>query len=138
MGESYQADIPGNRFRAEMHVASVASNGAAARYVVLRAPASIKVTGAYWTVYGANQTADTTSYRRVSVVNGGTAGQATTIIASLNLSASKASMSLNALSGTATMSVGEAIVFSHVTVGGNKNDETELQAGMIQVEYQLL
>lgn len=139
MGETFQADIPGNAFRETYHHAAVASDGNDARYVVFRAPNSIKITGAYWCPYSAdNSAANTASYRRVQVVNGGTKGTAGTVIGSLNLTASKASMSLNALSGTATMSVGEALVFSQLTVGGDQTTGTVLKAGVIQVEYQLL
>lgn len=138
MGTTFQADIPENRFRMDYQHASVASDGADARYAILRAPANLKITGAYWVPTGADQTADTASYRRLCVVNGGTAGTSTTIVASLNLTASKASFSLNAMSGTATVASGELIVFSHLTVGGAKDDETVLRAGMVQVEYQLL
>jgi len=138
MGATQQSDIPGNVYRDIYHNASVASDGAAARYSIFRAPQSIKVTAAYWSPYDDDQTGNATSYRRVAVVNGGTAGTGTTVIASLNITASKASMSLNALTGTATASVGEVMIFSQVTVGGDKDDETELRAGMLQVEYQLL
>lgn len=138
MGTTFQADTPDNRFRIEYHNATVASNGADARYAIMRAPANLKVTGAYWIPTSADQTGDASSYRRLAVVNGGTAGTATTIIASINITASKASFSLNALSGTATVASGELLVFSHLTVGGAKDDETNLKAGMTQVEYQLL
>lgn len=138
MGKTFQADIPNNAYRVTYHNASVASDGANAGYVIMRAPNNIKITGAYWTPYDADQTGHATSYRRVQIVNGGTAGTGTTVIASLNITASKASKSLNALSGTGTVTSGGAVVFSILTVGGAKNTETILRAGMVQVEYMLL
>lgn len=138
MGASFLADIPGNAFRVVYHNAAIASDGAASRFAMFRAPANLQITAAYWVPYGADQGADTGSYRKLSIVNGGTDGTATTVVASIALTASKASFSINALTGSATVAASAAVVFSQTTVGGDDATGTVLRAGVVQVEYQLL
>jgi hypothetical protein len=138
MGTTFQADTPGNVYREQHRQSSIASNGADAAITLFWAPQNIKVTAAYWTPYGEDQGGHATSYRRVAVVNGGTAGTGTVVLASHNFTATVASKGKVSLSGTGTVASGNAVMFSYLTVGGTKDDETVLQAGAIQVEYQLL
>ena len=133
-----QSDLPGHAFRGVMdRIASVASNGGASQFFIMRAPADINVTAAYWVPSGTDQTANTASYRRLSIVNGGTDGLGTTIVASLNITASQASKSMNAFVGSGSVPAGGVVLFSQVTVGGDEDDATELVAGYAQVEYEL-
>ena len=138
MGSTFQADTPGNRHIATLDVASVASDGAASRFVVLNAAQNIQILAAKWEVQGADQGANSASYRSVQLVNGGSAGTATTVVASLGFTASLASLSNNALTGTATVASGAQVMFSQNTVGGAHSDGTVVIAGRLQVEYRLL
>ena len=145
MGKSFLADIPANSFQKVYTVESVASNadsviGSAA----LVAQANLKLKRAWyipWVDQGTIGTATTSAtYRRIQICNGGTAGTATTIMASANIVASIASRGSKAFTTTSnnTASGGEMIYFSALTVGGNDDDGSTLQSGLIQVEYELL
>ena len=146
MGKTFLADIPGNLFQNVFTAASVASDGANAvvASAAFYAPNDIKLTRA-WFVPWANQatvgTATTSAtYKRLTICNGGTSGTGTTLMASCNLTASVASRGSKAFSTTAsnTMSSGEMLYFSQLTVGGTDDDGTILQSGVLQIEYQLL
>lgn len=139
MGQTFQADTPGNRYLMTLGNASVASNGAAALVgYMFRAPSNITLLGAYWTPTGADQTGHATSYRRLSIINASTDGSGTVVLASLNITASKASNTPVALTGSATVGSTNIIGFSQTTVGGAKDTETILQAGLAQIEYRLI
>lgn len=143
MPVDFQA-IPGNYNLATLYNASVASNGvcvATEHYMV--APAAIELVSAWWTPLGSNQNteAGAASYRNIYVVNGGTAGTATTRMASLALNASKASLAplvLSLIAGSVSAAVGEVIKFSSGTTGGDHNDSTVLRAGFAQIAYRLV
>jgi len=141
MGNTFQADVPGNRYPTLYHNASVASDGGSSVVGIFRAPNDIKVQAAYWCPYGADQGAAASasaSYRRVTLINGGTAGTGTTVIASINMSASKASFGNYTLSGTGTAVSGAMLVFSQETVGGTHATGTILRAGVMTIEYELI
>jgi len=146
MGKTYLADVPGNYFHINFTNASVASNGgnAVIASAAMVAPNDMKVTNAWfipWADQSTKGTATTSAtYKRITLVNGGTSGTGTAIMASCNLTASVASRGSKAFSTTAsnTMSAGEMFYFSALTVGGTSNDGTTLQSGVLQVEYQLL
>lgn len=138
MGSTFQADTPGNRHIANIDVASIASNGAASRFVILNAAQNIQVLAAKWIPQGADQGANSASYRALKLVNGGSAGTATTVVASLGFTASLASLSNNAMTGTATVASGAQVLFSQNTVGGAHSAGTVVAAGRLQVEYRLL
>ena len=106
--------------------ASVASNGAAATYggagtaLKWRAPANCKIVGAAWTPDGAdNATTITASYRLLTLVNGGQAAAGTTVLASMNLTASLASNASRnlTLASVATLSKGDIIYASQSKIG---------------------
>lgn len=81
------------------------------------------------------------SYRRHMIRNGGTAGTATTILASLNATSSAASLGSRsfAIVNTAhTVSRGEIVYYDQITVGAATADGTDAAACAIQVAYQLL
>lgn len=129
--------------------ASTASNGAGA--VIQRfAPfggAGVRIKEAYWSPTGGDQathgTASTSaSYRRLQVLNGGTAGTNTTnIIASLNITASIASLGTKAFTSvdtTNTVASNEIVYVSQLTVGGDDNEGTVLRAGSLSLTYELI
>ena len=146
MASTALGDIPGARFHAPVvgtH-ASVASNGAAARLGQIGPFAhNIRMRNIWHSPTGADQGANTASYRRLSVYNGGTAGTVTATasrIASLNYSASLASLGARALTvdTTVTLASGEIAYFSQETVGGDDATGTVLRAGQFSVAYEVI
>lgn len=134
--------------------ASTASNGANAvqdRLGPFDRKARVRALQAVFT--GADQathgTATTSAiYRRLRVLNGGVTGTGTTILASVNLTSSVASLgngragsvvypanATNASSGI--LDVGQMLVFDQITVGGTDNDGTVLAAGYYLVTLEL-
>ena len=128
-------------------IASVASNGAAARLGQIGPfGRDGRIKSVYWTPTGADQGANTASYRQIKVYNGGTAGTSTAtanILASFNFSASAASLKPVAgtvvypASGTAasagTFASGEILYYSQNTIGGDDATGTVLRAGQLKV-----
>lgn len=127
--------------------AAVASNGAAALITDIKfvAPADMVITGA-WRV---NQTASdvtagtsisSASYRRVTLItNTAGTGSGTNIVASQNATASAASNASRAFTTVAsTVPAGAIIMASHVTVGADTADGTDLAASVLTMEYELV
>lgn len=140
MGTTPQADTRDNIHALVTQFASVASNGAASRHALFTAPQDVRIKSFGVNFYGADKAINATSYQRLSLVDGGAAGTDTTIISSINLTTSVASM------GTASGSIatanqdlddGDILIFSHVSVGGDHTDGTVLPAYAIVVEYEL-
>lgn len=128
--------------------AAVASNGAEAILpdIAWVAPASIKVVSA-WRI---NQTASdvtkgtattSASYRRVNLIaNTGATGTGTTILASQNATASAASLVPRSFAAVAGLTVpaGGVILASHLTVGAETGDGTDMAASIFQMAYELV
>lgn len=138
-----------NELRDAITVASVASDGAGARAGAIYVNRDVRIKSAVYVPTGGNNatkgTATTSaSYRRLTLVNGGTAGTGTTVLASLNNTASLGSFGTSGftLAGTAVASVsaasGEVIVLSHATVGTDQADATSLAAGVVWVTYETI
>src|SRR3972149_650420 len=94
MGRNYLADIPGNFFVAHLgSSAAIASGGANGRLSMdFVAPANLKVLSVWKVGLGAAEVTvgtatSSASYRRTRLLNGGTAGTAAAIMASLNATA---------------------------------------------------
>ena len=148
MGKSFQADIPGNLAVARLgSVASVASNGAGAIVEDMKfvAPADLKILSAWRVNISASDVTvgtatSSASYRRTNLVNGGAAGAGTVIMASNNATASAASLTTRAFVTTAnnTMAAGAILLASHLTVGANTADGTDLAASVVEIVYELL
>ena len=147
MGKSVLADVVGNFFVAHLgSVAAIASNGGDARLQnAFVAPANMKVLSVWKANLAANEvtkgTATTSaSYRRHRFFNGGSAGTATTIVASLNATASAASLGSRAFTLTAnnTASTGEILYADHLTVGAATAEGTVAAACEILMAYELL
>src|ERR1041385_3238783 len=129
MASTPQGDVPGNRYLQNVVThSSVASGGASARLGVFRAPQNIKIQEAYRFVEADEATHGTAStsasYRRYSIINLGSAGARTTVMASLNQTASQGSLTTRAFSTTANNSAaaGEIIAIQQATVGGADAD----------------
>jgi hypothetical protein len=133
-----------------INVASLASDGANARLgaILLRRDARIKSiayipTGAD-NALSAGTAITSASYRRITIVNGGTAGTGTTVLASINNTASVASFGTSggSLTGTAVSQVsaasGEVLVLSQATVGAATANGTTMAAGVISITYETL
>ncbi len=148
MGQSFLADIPGNFFVANLgSVAAIASNGANAKPAAVGfvAPANLRILSAWKHNLSANEvTAGTAissaSYRRHVIGNGGSAGTATTILASLNATASAEASAARAFAvdSTVTVSAGDIIHYSQLTVGAATADGTDAAACSLQIAYQLI
>lgn len=148
MGKSRLADIPGNFFVARLGSSGAIASGAAnARLadVGFMAPADMKVLSVWKHNLQADEvtkgTATTTSsYRRHTLVNGGAAGTGTTVLASLNATASAASLGARsfAMVATPTAAAGDVLYGSHLTVGAATADGTDAGAALWEIAYQLL
>ena len=147
MASTALGDIPGARFHVPVVVthASVASGGANARLGQIGPFAhDIRVRNAWWTPTGAdNGGTNTASYRRLSLYNGGSAGTATATanrVASLNLTASKASLAPAAMTvdTTVTVASGAILYASQETVGGASATNTQLEAGQFALAYEVI
>ena len=147
MGTNYLADIPGNQFVHSLgSTAAVASNGANAvvdgSYCV--APQPVKVLSVFKVATANEVTAGTAvssaSYRRFQLCNGGSAGTATTIMASLNNTASTAAGGSKGFVTTAnnTATTGDILYVSHLTVGAATANGTDAAAGPLLMVVQLL
>jgi hypothetical protein len=145
MAENPAGDIVGARFAAAINLthASVASDGAGAdvgRVGPFGHPG--RATQFFWTPTGADNAASmTASYRRLTLVNVGADGAGTTILGSLNLTASKASLAPIpfVMASNGSFASGDALVVKHATVGGNHANGTVLVAGQFgHLEYEAL
>lgn len=123
--------------------ASVASNGANAAIRAIgvlnwRAPQAITIVSAHWEPTGADSAVtNTSSYRTLSMINAGSAGTGTTVLASLANNTSQASNTLKAMTvaSAPTVAAGEVVAFSHATVGGAETNGTVLVAGQARFHY---
>ncbi|MCR4341031.1 MAG: hypothetical protein NUW01_14210 [Gemmatimonadaceae bacterium] len=128
--------------------ASVASNGAGAILPdpVFVAPGNIKVLSAWRVnISGSDVTKGTattsTSYRRMNLIANVTgAGSGTTIVASLNATASAASKVSRAFAVTTdnTMPAGAVVLASHLTVGAETAEGTDMADNIIEIAYEAL
>jgi hypothetical protein len=77
------------------------------------------------------------SYRRLTLIDAGSAGAGTTVLGTLNLTSSQASNTTRAFTMVDRNSVskGNVVAFSHATVGGAHSDGTVLVAGQIHFTY---
>ena len=148
MASTRLGDIPNARFHVPLVFthASVASGGANARLGQVGPFAHpIRLRSAWWTPTGAdNAGTSTASHRRLSIYNGGTAGTATATasrLASLNLTASKASLApvaMTVVDTTHTVATGQILYFSQETVGGASATNTDLAAGQVALAYEVV
>lgn len=127
--------------------AAIASNGANSILpdTAFIAPASLKIISA-WRI---NQEASdvtvgtltsSASFRRVTLItNTAGAGSGTNIVASLNATASAASRVTRGFTTIAsTVPTGAVILASHLTVGAATADGTDMAAGDMFIEYELV
>ena len=144
MGSTMLGDITSGSLRGPViSHASVASNGAAAALSAIgalnwRAPQNCTIVEAWWEPTGADSAVtNTSSYRLLTIINAGSAGTGTTVLASLNNNTSQASNTLKAMTvaSTATVAQGAVVAASHVTVGGAETNGTVLVAGQFHVTY---
>ena len=127
--------------------AAVASNGAGAILPDIRwvAPADLIITSAWRTnVSASDVTAGTAvssaSYRRVTLItNTAGTGSGTNIVASLNATASAASNVSRAFTTVAsTVPAGAIVLASHLTVGADTADGTDMAVAFFQIAYELV
>lgn len=145
MGATFQSDIPDNRYHLPLVAthASAASDGANAR-IGQFGPfgRNIRVRNAWWSPTGADNDATiTASYRRMSLYNGAALGTATATanrLASLNLTASQASLGALAMTvdSTVTVASGAILYASQETVGAAHANGTVLRAGQFSLSYE--
>lgn len=143
-------DIPGGSLAGGViSHASVASDGANATYggagfaSKWRAPQDCTIVAAYWEPHGADSAAaNASSYRALKLINGGADATGTTVLASINLTASLASNTQraftvvsNASSLTPSIAAGAVVYASQNTVGGAHSAGTVLVAGQFRFNY---
>ena len=142
----------GERHVDQLTFASVASNGANARLMQVGPfQRDARIKGITFIPTGADQSFHSASYRRLSLYNAGTAGTATATanrLASLNITASQASLGTVPFSlvypatGTAgssgTFASGETLYFSQETVGGTETNGTVLRAGQLSMVIEFI
>lgn len=128
-------------------VAAVASNGAGAivENMAFIAPADIKIVSAWrMNISASDVTVGTAtssaSYRRMNLIaNTAATGSGTTIVASLNATASAASLVTRAFATVAaTVPAGAIVLASHLTVGANTADGTDMAANIVEIAYELV
>lgn len=128
--------------------AAVASNGAGAilENMMFVAPAALKVVSAWRVNISASDVTKGTatssaSYRRMNLIaNTAAAGSGTTIVASLNATASAASKVARSFAAVAGLTVpaGGIILASHLTVGAETGDGTDMAANIVEIAYELV
>lgn len=152
MGKSRLADIPlpsdlGHINAIIGTVAAIASGGANARPSVqgFVAPANGRLVAAWKHNLAANEVTvgtatSSASYRRHRILNGGASGTATTILGSINATASAASLGSRAfvVDSTITVAKGDILYYDQLTVGAATADGTDAAACVLQISYQLI
>ncbi len=128
-------------------VAAVASNGAGALVSDMQwvAPANCLIVSAWAMNISASDVTTGTatssaSYRRFQLItNTAGTGSGTDIVASLNATASLASLASRAFTTVAsTVPAGAIVIGSHLTVGANTADGTDMAARIVEIAYQLV
>lgn len=127
--------------------AAVASNGAGAILADMSfiAPADLKLVS----VWRMNQTASdvtkgtattSASYRRMNLItNTAGTGSGTNIVASLNATASAASLVTRSFTiAASTVPSGAIVLCSHLTVGAETGGGTDLAANIVEIAYELV
>ena len=144
MGSTMLGDLASGSLRGMViSHASVASNGANAVIsnigaLNFRAPQAITIVEAWWEPTGADSAVtNTSSFRRLTIVNGGASGLGTTVLGTLDNTTSQASNTLKSVTMVAGNSVaqGHNVCFSHATVGGAETNGTVLVAGNVHFTY---
>lgn len=142
------SDIPGNFFIERLGTS--AAIGSAGANAVLGdmfwvAPGDCAIESVWKVATGASEVTAATSitsasYRRFNLLNGGTAGTGTTIIASLNNTFSGATYGSKGFATTAnsTVPAGAVVYMSQLTVGAATADGTDAAASVFQLRYRLL
>jgi len=137
MGSTFEADIPGNVEEFIIENASAASNAGAARYGAKFAEQPIHISEVRWVPIDGDQAGASANFRTVRLVNGGTSGTATTIVAeyafsATNISAAQfASVKLEINTANDDIAPNEMLYFSHTGSG------VVQRAGFLQVDYRL-
>lgn len=148
MAKSPMGDISGNVYIANIgSTAALASNGANAILTAanwFRAPYNLKILSAWKSVAADDVTKGTAttsaSYRRFNILNGSTDGAGTVIMASLNATASAAANTTRGFATTAnnTVTEGNLVIVSQLTVGAATADGTDAGAGIFGIAYEAL
>lgn len=151
MASTPLGDIPGARFSeaniaTNATIASGGANGVIGYFGPFAHP--IRVRNVFWVPTTGNQSAtQTATFRRIDLINGGTAGTATATsarIASLALTASIASLFpaqmtiVDATGTTETVASGSVLFFSQSTVGGTDANGTVLAGGVFSLAYEVV
>jgi len=137
MGSTFEADIPGNVEEFIIENASAASNAGAARYGAKFAEQTIHISKVRWVPIDGDQAGASANFRTVFLVDGGTSGTATQIVAAYAFSATNvsaaqyASVNLTIDEENADIAPGEMLYFSHTGSG------VVQRAGFLQVNYRL-
>jgi hypothetical protein len=134
MGKSYQADIPGNILAFQCAIAAQASQTATTTPVFV-APADCTIVTAY-TIASASQDSSTNVTQALTLVNNGTAGTGTTVLASVGVTGSVAASKPRAYTVTSGNSVDSGSGLTYVHTNGSTG--VAQNACMLVVKYRLL
>lgn len=149
MGRNYLADIPGNFFNVVMGTnASIASNGANARLadVSFVAPANLKVLSVWrlnQDLVEASISKVVATYRDLKILNGGTSGTGTVVIASVRSGTAIGPAAYGtqsfAITTDNTVTQGGVLWASALaSVGAASDDTTAVSNSVWQLAYELL
>lgn len=139
MGKTYQADIPGNKFETVFDLASAATNAGSVNTFGFEAPADIIVTGVTYTPTGKNGIGHATTYRTLTLRDGGADSTGTVAAATYALTAtlpSNVPADFTVTSSLASIDSGDVLMLYHVA-NTTAATHTELAAGKITVRYRL-
>jgi hypothetical protein len=135
---SQYAEIPGHFNELRLAAASVASNAANTVYqpvgrIYNNGDNDATLLGVYWTP-SASQNADTTNYRNLQIVNLGSDGTGTTVMASKALSATHAANVPVALTLVSGVDAADGDILAYVTTSTASGKA--VNAALVQIVYQ--
>ena len=139
MGKTFQADTPGNEYVEWVDIASAATNAASTKVYMFQADADIVITGVTYVPTGADGIGGATSYRTLTLCDGGAAGTGTGSVASLAMTATGASyvgVDFTVTAANASIDDGDALYIYHVA-NTTAATVTALSAGRIGIQYRL-
>jgi len=137
MGSTFEADIPGNVEEIIIENASAGSAAGSARYGAKIAEQPLTITAVKWVPVSGSQAGASANYRTIRLVNGGTSGTGTVVIAEHAFSATNiscaqfASVGLSIDKANSEIKTGEILYFSHTGSG------VAMQQGFMTVDYRL-
>ena len=139
MGKSFLADVPGNEYVEWHNIASAATNADTTKEYMFEAPADIVVTEWGYVPTAANGAGGATSYRTLTLYDGGADASGTSAVGTLALNATKASyvpVDGAVTAANASIDDGDVLYISHAA-NTTAATVTALTGGKIFIRYRL-